>query len=119
MEYLCFGVSNIVFALCMCLLNERAIHKTCGYKQEIDQAFIKPLIAAVIMGIVTYMVHLILDILIGGRFVPTIISIVIAMIVYAVSVLKLGVLSRSDIKALPQGHRIYNICQKVHLLPRE
>lgn len=110
-------VSNIVFALCMCLLNARAIHRTCGYEQEIDQTFIKPLIAAVLMGIVTYIVHLILDIFIGGRFIPTVIAVLTAMAVYAVGVLKLGVLSRADIKDLPQGRRIYRICRKLHLLP--
>lgn len=110
-------ISNIVFALCMCLLNDRAIHRTCGYEQEIDRTFIKPLIAAVLMGIVTYIVHLILDIFIGGRFIPAIIAVLAAMVVYAVGVLKLGVLSRADIKDLPQGHRIYRICRKLHLLP--
>lgn len=110
-------VSNIVFALCMCVLNEKAIHRTCGYEQEIDSTFIKPLAAAVIMGVVTYIVHLILDIFIGGRFIPTILAVLVAMVVYAIGVLKLGVLSRADIKALPQGRRIYNICRKLHLLP--
>lgn len=110
-------VSNIVFALCMCLLNNRAIHKTCGYVQEIDKTFIKPLIAAVIMGVVTYVVHLIFDIFIGGRFVPTLIAILFAVPVYAVSILKLGVLSRGDIKALPRGQTVYRLCGKLHLLP--
>lgn len=110
-------VSNIVFALCMCLLNDRAIHRTCGYEQEIDRTFIKPLTAAVLMGIVTYIVHLVLDIFIGGRFIPTIIAVLAAMAVYAVGILKLGVLSRADIKDLPQGRRIYRICEKMNLLP--
>lgn len=110
-------ISNIVFALCMCLLNERAIHRTCGYEQEIDRTFIKPLIAAVLMGIAAYIVHLILDIFIGGRFIPTIIAVLGAMVVYAVSILKLGVLSRADIKDLPQGRRIYRICERMNLLP--
>lgn len=110
-------LSNIVFSLCMCLLNARAIHKACGYTQEIDRTFVRPLIAAVIMGIVTYVVYLILDILIGGRFIPTIFAVVSAILVYGISVLKLGVLSRNDLKALPQGQKIYQLCGRLHLLP--
>lgn len=110
-------VSNIVFSLCMCYLNARAIRKKTGYRQEIDQTFIKPMIAAVIMGIATYVVYLVLDIMIGGRFIPTILAVCIAMVVYAVCTLKLGVLSRRDIKALPQGQKIYQICSTLHLLP--
>ena len=110
-------LSNIVFSLCMCLLNARAIRKACGYTQEIDRTFVRPLIAAVIMGIVTYVVYLILDILIGGRFIPTILAVVSAILVYGISVLKLGVLSRNDLKALPQGQKIYQLCGRLHLLP--
>ncbi len=110
--------SNIVFALCMCILNMSAIHKASGYKQDMEKNYVRPLLAAVIMGVVTYAVHLILDILIGGRF-ATIISILIAVLVYAVSVLKLGVLSVDDILALPQGNKILRLCRRLHLLSEE
>ena len=111
--------SNIVFSLCMCILNARAIRSTCGYHQEIDRTFIKPLTAAVIMGIFTYMAHLLLDLAVGGRFIATTISILIAVVVYGISVLKLGVLTSKDLKELPQGQKIYRICRKYHLLPRQ
>lgn len=110
--------SNIVFSLCMCILNARAIRSTCGYHQELDRTLIKPLTAAVIMGICTYMVHLLLDLTVGGRFIATTVSILIAVVVYAISVLKLGVLSNKDLKELPQGQKIYRICKKYRLLPR-
>ena len=109
--------SNIVFALCMCILNIRAIHKANGHRQEMEKTFVKPLLAAVIMGVVTYAVHLVLDLLIGGR-IPTILSILAAVAVYAVSILKLGALSPEDIRDLPQGRKILRICRKLHLLPR-
>ena len=110
--------SNIVFAICMCLLNARAIHKACDYRQEIDNTFVKPLIAALIMGAVTYLVHFIFDLLIGGRFTATFIAILFAVIVYALALLKLGTLSNDDIRALPQGDKILHICKKFHLLPK-
>ena len=111
--------SNIVFALCMCILNMRAIHKASGYRQEVEKTFVKPLLAAVIMGVVTYAIHLVLDILIGGRFFATTVSILVAVIVYGISVLKLGVLSIEDIRDLPRGAKILRLCRKLHLLPRQ
>lgn len=110
--------SNIIFALCMCILNMRAIHKASGYRQEVEKTFVKPLLAAVIMGVVTYAVHLVLDLLIGGRL-ATVISILVAVIVYGVGVLKLGVLSIEDIRDLPRGAKILRLCRKLHLLPRQ
>ena len=85
-------------------------------RQEMEKTFVKPLLAAVIMGVVTYAVHLVLDLLIGGR-IPTILSILAAVAVYAVSILKLGALSPEDIRDLPQGRKILRICRKLHLLP--
>ena len=110
-------LSNVVFSLCMCILNARAIRKKIGYKQEVKKTFIRPMFAAVLMGVATYVVYLIFDILIGGRFIPTILAVLVAIIVYGVGVLKLGVLSRRDLLALPQGNKIYRVCEKIHLLP--
>lgn len=110
--------SNIVFSLCMCLLNAKAIKDTCGYQQEVDKTFIRPLTAAVIMGAVTYVVHLIFDVTIGGRFIPTILSVLAAVVVYGVCILRLGALSAEDIRVLPQGQKIYRLCKKLHLLPK-
>lgn len=109
--------SNIAFALCMCFLNMRAIHTACGYRQEVKATFLKPLLAAVIMGVATYAVYYLLNLAIGGRFIPTLISIMAAVVVYTVSVLKLGVLSAEDICDLPQGRKILKLCKKFHLLP--
>ena len=95
--------SNIIFSLCMCYLNIRAIRLTCGYRQEIDKTYLKPLTAALVMGIVTYVVHLLFDVLIGGRFVATGLSILIAMPVYAVVVLKLGTLSKRFYRIAKRG----------------
>lgn len=111
--------SNIVFAVCMCFLNARAIGKASGYKQEMERTFVKPLIAAVIMGIVTYAVHLVLAIVFPGRVVATMISVLAAVVVYAFSILKLGTLTEQDIKDLPQGYKLLRICRRFHLLPRK
>lgn len=111
--------SNIIFAVCMCFLNARAIQKASGYKQEMERTFVKPLIAALIMGIVTYAAHLVLAIVFPGRVVATLVSVLIAVIVYAFSILKLGTLTEQDIKDLPQGYKILRLCRRFHLLPRK
>ena len=110
---------NIVFALCMCILNQLKIRKVCGYRIDIVRTFVKPFIAAAVMGVVTYAVHLVLDLVIGGRFIATTISILAAVAVYAVVVLRIGTLSEQDIKDLPMGVRILRYCRKFHLLPEE
>ncbi len=119
MNVYALAAGNIVFAACMCWLNQRKVHKVCGFRMNIMDTFIKPLIASAVMGIVTYAVHLALDLLIGGRWIPTIIAILIGMIVYVVVILKIGTLSDEDIEALPMGARLLRLCRKFHLMPEE
>ena len=117
MNVYALAAGNIVFAACMCWLNQRKVHKVCGFRMNIMDTFIKPLIASAVRGIVTYAAHLALDLLIGGRWIPTIIAIFIAMIVYVVVVLKIGTLSDEDIEALPMGARLLRLCRRLHLMP--
>ena len=117
MNVYALAAGNIVFAACMCWLNQRKVHKVCGFRMNIMDTFIKPLIASAVMGIVTYAAHLALDLLIGGRWIPTVIAIFIAMIVYVVVVLKIGTLSDEDIEALPMGARLLRLCRRLHLMP--
>ncbi len=109
--------SNIIFALIMCFLNQRKIRKVCGFRLDIVRMFGKPFLAAAVMGIVTYLVHRGLDMLIGGRVIPTVTAILAAIAVYVVLILKLGTLSDNDILALPMGARILRMCRRLSLVP--
>lgn len=119
MDVYALVASNIVFALVMCFLNQRKIHQVCGFRVNIKKTFVKPFIAAAAMGVVTYLVHLGLDTLIGGRVIPTVVAILVAVVVYVVIVLKIGTLSADDIEALPMGVRILGYCRRLHLMPEE
>lgn len=117
MNVYALAAGNIVFAACMCFLNQRKVHKVCGFRINVMDTFIKPFIASAVMGVVTYAVHLALDLLIGGRWIPTIVAILAAIIVYVLVVLKIGTLSDEDIEALPMGARLLRLCKKLHLMP--
>ena len=119
MNVYALAAGNIVFAACMCWLNQRKVHKVCGFRMNIMDTFVKPLIASAVMGIVAYGVYFCLDHLIGGRWIPTIIAIIIAMLVYVAVVLKIGTLSDADIEALPMGARLLRLSRKLRLMPAE
>ena len=119
MNVYALAAGNIVFAACMCWLNERKVHKVCGFRINIMDTFVKPLIASAVMGAAAYGVYFGLDHLIGGRWIPIIIAIIIAMLVYVAVVLKIGTLSDADIEALPMGARLLRLCRKLRLMPAE
>ena len=119
MNVYALAAGNIVFAACMCWLNQRKVHKVCGFRMNIMDTFVKPLIASAVMGAAAYGVYFGLDHLIGGRWIPIIIAIIIAMLVYVAVVLKIGTLSDADIEALPMGARLLRLCRKLRLMPAE
>jgi stage V sporulation protein B len=108
--------SNIVFSVSMCILNARDIYRTCGYVQEWEVTIVRPLVASVMMGIATYLTYRVLILVIPGRFLATACAVLVAMVVYAIAILKLGVLSEEEILGMPKGALILEICQKIHLI---
>ena len=118
MNVYALAAGNIVFSLCMCWLDQRKVHKVCGFRINIMDTFIKPLIASAVMGVIAYLVYFGLDKLIGGRWIPICVTLAVAVVVYVVVVLKIGTLSEDDITALPMGVRLLRYCKKLHLLPQ-
>ena len=110
--------SNIVFGLCMCILNMKDVYQASGFRQDFKTCYIKPFLAAVIMGVAAFAVDKLLSALIPGRFVAHGLSILIAMLVYAVAVVRVGTLSESDMLALPMGGRMLRICKQLKIFPK-
>lgn len=117
MNVYALAAGNVVFSLCMCWLDQRKVHKVCGFKINIVDTFVKPLIASAVMGVMAFLVYFGLDQLIGGRWIPICAALVVAVVVYVIVVLKIGTLSNDDILALPMGARLLRYCEKLHLLP--
>lgn len=101
-------IANFFFAGMMSFLNHRAIRRYLRYKQEIPRTFIVPAICSAIMAIIILLMNGILNI-VFAKNVSTIISIILGAVVYGISLLKLGGVSKSEIAAFPMGDKIVNI----------
>lgn len=82
-----FGVYALVFGNCLypllvCYLNQKALRKKTGYKQEIRKTYLIPIIASIIMGIVVAIVYYGLFMLTKKVFIPLVLSIMIGIVVY-------------------------------------
>ena len=100
----------------MCVLNQRAVRKYLDYKQDMKKIFILPFLASVIMGIVAYFVYKLLFAVLKSNAVSLLISVAIAAFVYGVLILKLRVLNKDDILAMPKGKKLAGILAKLHLI---
>ena len=108
--------ANIVFAVIMCFLNHRAIRKTIGYRQEIKKTILIPTISAAIMGVCTVGVYKLLYAVIKSNAISTILSIVAAVAVYGILLIKLKCLDETELRQMPGGTRLLGIFRKLRLM---
>ncbi len=107
--------SNIVFSLCMCILNALALKRATKYKQELHKTFLIPCEAAVLMGAITFASYYLLEKVIPSA-IATILSLIIAVATYGVSLIKFGALSAEEVMNLPKGEKIYHLFIKMRLM---
>lgn len=100
-------IANLIFALCMTILNALSIKKDLGYKQEWMQTFIKPLICSVVMGAVAYLVRVLVEKYIStSNFVITVICVLVAVVVYVIMILLTKCLTKEELKKFPVINKI-------------
>lgn len=110
------AIATIVYSLLMCVLNQLAVRKYLGYRQNIKKIFVLPMIASVIMGVCAYFVYQAMHKISGSNLISLIIAIIIAACLYGVLVLRLGVLTKEDIEAMPKGKKLAKLLKKLHFI---
>lgn len=108
-------LANIVFAIVMSYLNVRKIKKSVGLRIEYKTTFFKPFGASAIMAVFTWLCYQGVS-RIAGNAVGTIVSILVAIFVYAVALIGLKTVTEEEILQMPKGTMIVKILKKVRLL---
>lgn len=121
LKYLNLGVyglviGNVSFALIVCLLNWIAVGRAIGYHQEIRTTFLLPLSAALIMGGVTSMTHRGIHVLLRSNALAILISVPVAMAVYALLIILMKAVTAEELPEMPFGVRILKLCRKLKLM---
>ncbi|SEI89206.1 stage V sporulation protein B [Kandleria vitulina] len=83
------AIGSALYALQMCITNQRALVKLVHFKYKWKRIFILPLIAAVIMGVVAYGSYTVLFMFTHRVLIPLVAAIGLAIIVYFVVILYL------------------------------
>lgn len=109
-------LAMVVYALVMCVLNDRALKKYLGYKNPWKSAYFVPILASIPMGIVAVIVYKLVHAVIGSNFISLIPSIVFAMVVYFVGYLVVAKPKKEDLASLPGGTRLAQVAQKLKIL---
>lgn len=108
----------IVYSSLMCVLNSFSVRRCTGVKEDFKSMFLLPAIAAVIMGICAKGVYMGLQMVIKSNVICLVPSILIAVLVYGVGVLKIGAVTRQQLLDIPKGKLIIKIAERCHLLAK-
>lgn len=103
------AVSTPVSYLVMILLNMRTLHRLIPETPSVLKLALRPLLATVIMVAVSLPVQLLLSHLLGGSRMAIVISILVAIAVYAVASVKTGAVTREEVLHLPKGTLIARV----------
>lgn len=120
------AVFGTAFFYLVCIIyNYAVLKKETGIKLEIMTVLVKPLIASVLCGGAAYGSYKLLSSVmtfgdmsgrLNGNSLACLISIGVAVVVYAISVLLLKTLVKNDILLLPKGEKIAEILEKYKLI---
>lgn len=109
-------LAMVVYALVMCVLNDRALKKYLGYKNPWKSAYFVPILASIPMGIVAVAVYKLVYAVISSNFISLIPAIAFAIVVYFVGYLVVAKPKKEDLAALPGGTRLAQVAQKLKIL---
>lgn len=88
------------------------LKKTVNLKLNFSKMVIKPLVASGMMAVVSYGVYILLKGIIAQNL-ATIIALVVAVVVYALSIIALKIFNEEDIMMLPYGQKVYSLLNKI------
>ena len=102
----------------MCILNSISVRRCTGVKEDFKTMFLLPAIAAALMGACARGVYMGLQMVIKSNVACLVPSIILAVAVYGVAVLKIGAVTREQLLDIPKGKLIIKIAVRCHLLAK-
>lgn len=95
------------------ILNYRALKKYADVSLDVKSIFIRPLIAALIMGAAAIVTYKLLFMITSSNSISTLIAILIAAAVYFVTAFLTGAVTKDEIELIPKGELIYRLAVRL------
>lgn len=110
------AIANTAYSFLMCVLNQMAVRRAVGYRQEIVRSFLIPGIAAGFMGAAAWAVYEGLLLLTKSPRISVIPAILIAAAVYFVMLILMRGVTESELRGFPKGHVLVKVAKKCRLM---
>lgn len=109
--------AGILFSLSMCVLNNLSIRKHLNFRNEFKNTYVKPLIAAAIMGVVTWVVYYGLFAITKRPSISMLIAILIAIVVYLIAFVVVTGTTEAEMRRMPMGTKLVKVLRILRIYP--
>lgn len=108
-------IANILFAVCMCVLNQLAMRKYLGFKNELKNAYGQPLLAAAGMGVAAWIIYYGLFVLTKRPFLCVVIAIAAAVFLYMILYVVVSKTTEEEMRRFPMGTKIVRLLRLIRI----
>lgn len=109
------AIGTIVAYVVAATLDYMALRKYTGVKLSVKLTVIKPLVSAVVMGVIVFAGYKVLFMVLGSNGTATLLSVAIGVVVYGLMVLKTKTIVRDELMSISIGRKLAVICDKLRL----
>lgn len=109
-------IGNIFYALCVCVLNYRAIVRYAECRMKIRTTLLLPTLCGAVMGAVAYIAHAGVYALLKSNLIAVVTAIVAAVAVYGGMLVVSRTVDEKEIMGFPKGRSLVRLLKKIRLL---
>ena len=110
------AITYTVYAGLMAVLNQLAVRRAIGYKQEMIKTFLLPFVSSLIMSLCSYGIYRLILMKVTDERIALIPAIIVAVPVYFLLLIAFKCIDERVLKTLPGGTKTVKILKKVHLI---
>lgn len=116
LDLYCIAIVNTLYSGIMCVLNQSAVRRAVGYRQEIVRTFLAPAVASVFMGAMAWAVYEGVYLFTESMRIAVIPSVLVAACVYFIMLIILRGVTESELRSIPKGYLLVKIAKKCRLM---
>ena len=109
-------IASTVYSGVICVLNQLAVRKALGYRQEVFTTFVVPALASIFMGAAAWVVYEGLYLLTESNVISVVPSILVAVVVYFVLLILFKGVDEEELRGMPKGYLLVRMAKKMRLM---
>lgn len=110
------AIANTLYSGILCVLNQWAVSRAVGYRQEIVRTFVIPGMASACMGATAWAAYEGMLMLTASPKISVALAILLAVWVYFVMLLLFRGVSERELRGFPKGHLLVRLAKKCRLM---